>query len=142
MRLRGGRFISASRPHVQVRDECLKGKQAISAAEMKMAKQLVAEMSGDWDPDDYKDEFRHQVMKLVDMKVKAGKTETVIQPEEELPEAANVLDLTALLQRSLKSGRKPAGKPPAKATAAKKAPAKKAVAKTAAKKASAQKKAA
>lgn len=118
------------------------GRKNISAAEMKMAKQLVAEMSGDWDPDDYKDEFRHQVMKLVDKKVKAGKTETVIQPEEELPETANVLDLTALLQRSLKSGRKPAGKPPAKATAVKKAPAKKVAAKTAAKKTSAQKKAA
>jgi DNA end-binding protein Ku len=109
------------------------GRKNISAAEMKMAKQLVAEMSGDWDPEDFKDEFRHQVMKLVDKKVKAGDTETVIQPEEEAPEAANVLDLTALLQRSLKGGRKP----PAKA-AAKKSPGRK----TAAAKSAPQKKAA
>ena len=99
------------------------GRKNISAAEMKMAKQLVAEMSGDWDPEDFKDEFRHQVMKLVDKKVKAGDTETVIQPE----------DLTALLQRSLKGGRKP----PAKA-AAKKSPGRK----TAAGKSTPQKKAA
>ncbi|PZP96231.1 MAG: Ku protein [Variovorax paradoxus] len=97
------------------------GRKNISAAEMKMAKQLVAEMSGDWDPEDFKDEFRHQVMQLVAKKVKAGDTETVIQPEEAAPEAANVLDLTALLQRSLQGGRKP----PAKA-AAKKSPARKA----------------
>src|SRR6218665_1342559 len=86
------------------------GRKNITAPEMKMAKQLVAEMSGDWNPDDFKDEFRHQVMKLVDKKVKAGDTEPVIQPEEEVPQAANVVDLTALLQRSLKGGRKPAGK--------------------------------
>lgn len=118
------------------------GRKSITPAEMKMAKQLVAEMSGDWDPEDFKDEFRHQVMKLVDKKVKAGKTETVIQPEEEVPESANVLDLTALLQRSLKGGRKPAGKATATRAAAKKAPAKKAATKTAAKKSSPQKKAA
>jgi DNA end-binding protein Ku len=105
------------------------GRKSISAAEMKMAKQLVAEMSGDWKPEDFKDEFRHQVMKLVDKKVKAGKTETVLQPEEEVPEAANVVDLTALLQRSLKGGRKPAGKAPQAGTAAKKVPATKAAAK-------------
>lgn len=120
------------------------GRKNISAAEMKMAKQLVAEMSGDWDPADFKDEFRHQVMKLVDKKVKAGKTETVIQPEEEAPEAANVVDLTALLQRSLKGGRKPAGKAPSASAAAKKTPAKKASAgkKTTAKKSAPAKKAA
>ena len=119
------------------------GRKNITAPEMKMAKQLVAEMSGDWNPDDFKDEFRHQVMKLVDKKVKAGDTETVIQPEEEVPEAANVVDLTALLQRSLKGGRKPAGKAPQASAPAKKAPAKKAVAKAAAaKKAAASKKAA
>ncbi|KQP15183.1 Ku protein [Pseudorhodoferax sp. Leaf267] len=104
------------------------GRKSISAAELKMAKQLISEMSGKWDPEDFKDEFRHQVMKLVDKKVKAGKTETVIQPEEEAPESANVIDLTALLQRSLKGGAKSDSKAPAKA-AAKKAPAKKAAAK-------------
>jgi DNA end-binding protein Ku len=40
-------------------------------------------------------------MKIVDKKVKAGDTETVIQPEEEAPgEAAQVIDLTELLARS------------------------------------------
>ncbi|WP_219214032.1 non-homologous end joining protein Ku [Variovorax boronicumulans] len=106
----------------------------IAPAEMKMATQLVEEMSGKWKPEDFKDEFKHAVMKLVDKKVKAGKTETVIQPEEEAPsQGAEVIDLTELLARSLKGGAKKvsgssaaAGKPAAKKASAKtKAPAKK-----------------
>ncbi len=100
------------------------GRKNVSAAEMKMARQLIAEMSGKWDPEDFKDEFRHQVMKLVDKKVKAGKTETVLEPEEEAPESSNVIDLTELLQRSLKGRSKASGKA-ANKSAAKTAPAKK-----------------
>ncbi|MGK6308980.1 Ku protein [Variovorax sp. DT-64] len=119
------------------------GRKTVSAAEMKMAKQLIAEMSGKWDPEDFKDEFRHQVMKLVEKKAKAGKTETVIEPEEEAPqESSNVIDLTELLQRSLKGGSKANGKA-AKKLAAKTAPAKKsAPRRAAAKKSTSERKAA
>ena len=93
----------------------------ISASEMKMAAQLVNQMSGKWAPDDFKDEFKQSVMEIVQQKVKAGKTETVIQPAEKAPaESSNVVDLTELLLRSLKSGPKtsgqqaPAKKPPSK----------------------------
>jgi DNA end-binding protein Ku len=86
--------------------EGVKGAK-ISPAEMKMAEQLVGDMSGKWNPDDFKDEFKHAVMKIVDKKVKAGDTETVLEPEEEpLQESANVVDLTKLLQRSLKGGKR------------------------------------
>ncbi len=98
----------------------------ISAAEMKMAEQLVKDMSGTWKPEDFKDEFKHAVMKLVDKKVKAGDTETVIQPEEEAPEdSAEVIDLTELLQRSLKGKKSASAKPTAGKKAPTKAPAKK-----------------
>ncbi|MBT2332326.1 Ku protein [Variovorax paradoxus] len=112
----------------------------VSAAEMKMAEQLVGDMSGKWDPEDFKDEFKHAVMKIVQQKVKAGDTETVIQPEEEAPEeSSNVIDLTELLQRSLKggkttasaaAGKKRSAKTAAKSGAARKAAAKKASAKS------------
>ncbi|MFY2605948.1 Ku protein [Achromobacter ruhlandii] len=76
---------------------------APSASELKMARMLVDDMSGHWDPEQYKDEFKAAVMDLVARKVKAGKTETVIEPREESPAYAdNVIDLTELLQRSLK----------------------------------------
>ena len=84
----------------------------IRDAEMKMAAQLVDDMSTKWDPEAYKDEFREAIMKLVDQRVKAGKTETVT-PLEHLEEgdagqnSAQIIDLTELLKRSLK---KPASK--------------------------------
>lgn len=109
----------------------------IAPAEMKMAQQLVQDMTGKWKPEDFKDEFKHAVMKLVDKKVKAGKTETVLQPEEEAPEhGAEIIDLTELLQRSLKGGAKKssvgaaaASKKSAKPAAKKAKPAAKAAAK-------------
>lgn len=101
-----------------------------SASELKMAKMLVEDMSGEWNPEDFKDEFRNAIMELVDKKVRAGKTETVLEPQEESPAYGdNVIDLTELLQRSLKQrggsggGRKTA---PAKAGKAPKASAAKA----------------
>ena len=73
-----------------------------SAAEMKMAKQLVDDMTEAWNPDDFQNEFKQTVMGLVEKKVKAGKTETVFEPEEEAPATgSNILDLTELLARSL-----------------------------------------
>ena len=67
-------------------------------------------MSGSWTPEDFKDEFEHEVIKLVDKKVKAGDTATVIQPEEEAPgESAEVIDLTELLQRSLRGSKSTKG---------------------------------
>ncbi|MEZ2299976.1 Ku protein [Variovorax sp. RCC_210] len=108
----------------------------VTAAEMKMAEQLVGDMSGKWNPDDFKDEFKHAVMKIVDKKVKAGDTETVIQPEEEAPgESAQVIDLTELLARSLKSGKSvkapSKGAPTGEGEAKEKRPARKAAAKRA-----------
>jgi len=85
-----------------------------TASELKMAKMLVSEMSAPWEPEQYQDEFKSAIMDLVHKKVKAGKTETVVEPQEETPAYAdNVIDLTALLQRSLKGNgakKKSAGK--------------------------------
>ena len=116
----------------------------MSAAELKMATQLVEEMSGKWNPADFKDEFRIQVMKLVEKKAKAGEGKTVLEPEEEALQSADVIDLTALLQRSLKGGGKPSDKSATKAPAkqASKASAKKAPAKSAARKSGTERKAA
>lgn len=122
------------------------GRKAISAAELKMATQLVEEMSGKWDPADFKDEFRIQVMQLVEKKAKAGEGKTVLEPEEEAPQSADVIDLTALLQRSLKSKgksdtKKSAAKTPASKTAAK-TPSKKPAPKSSARRSGAERKAA
>lgn len=122
------------------------GRKAISEAELKMATQLVEEMSGKWDPADFKDEFRLRVMQLVEKKAKAGEGKTVLEPEEEAPQSADVIDLTALLQRSLKSGAKSgnsksAAKTPSSKTAVK-TPSRKPAAKSSARRSGAERKAA
>ena len=73
--------------------------------ELAMATQLVEEMTAPFKPDAYRDTFKDQVMALVDRKVKAGDTEEVVQPDEEAPpKGADIINLTELLQRSLRGG--------------------------------------
>ena len=84
---------------------------SLSDKEMKMGEQLVQDMSGEWNPDEFTDSFKEQIMKLVKEKVKAGKTESVtpLEPMETTGPSATIYDLTELLQRSLNKG-KPAAK--------------------------------
>lgn len=98
-------------------------------AELKMARQLVDDMTTPWDATAYTDRFTEAVHALVEQRVAAGRTEKVTPLEDAgAAGASNVVDLTALLKQSL-GGRKAAAKAPPKAeprkTPAKKAPAKK-----------------
>jgi len=87
------------------------GKTAagLKPAELKMAAQLISDMTAAWDAQAYTDKFSAAVQALVTKKVAAGQTKTV-KPLEEAPSeagAGNVLDLTELLAASL-TKRKPA----------------------------------
>jgi len=96
------------------------GAAGLKPAELKMAQQLIAQMTDAWKPEQFKDDFSSAVRELVAAKAKAGKKETV-QPFEEAPDtgSANVVDLTELLRQSL-GGKSGKGKAPArKAPAAK-----------------------
>jgi DNA end-binding protein Ku len=86
-----------------------------------MAGQLIADMTEDWQGERYEDRFTQALMALVEQRAAAGRTEQV-QPLEANAEAAaaNVVDLTELLKRSLGRG-KPAAAASAAAPAAKKA---------------------
>lgn len=102
----------------------------ISDKELKMALSLVEGMSEAWQPDQYRDTYRDDVLALVKKKIKAKQTKTITAPEpdsEEKPESSNVIDLVALLQQSLGK------KAPAARKATVKAPVRKAAAKTTAK---------
>ncbi len=75
----------------------------ITEKELKMAEQLVMDMSGKWNPEEFRDSFKDEIMKLVREKVETGDVQTVAQPEEmEAQRGAQIVDLTELLQRSLK----------------------------------------
>ena len=112
--------------------------------ELEMARQLVASLEADFEPDKYHDTYREELLSLIDKK--AAGEEIVERPAAEEP--GKVLDLMAALEASLartKAGgdaavaAAPARRAPAKKSAAKKAPAKKAApAKAASKKAPAK----
>ena len=91
-----------------------KAGAGLKPAELKMAAQLIGDMTGRWNAADYTDRFTDAVHALVNRKVEAGETERVAPLEGSASEgsASNVLDLTELLARSLVK-RKPAGSKPA-----------------------------
>ncbi|QJR11054.1 Non-homologous end joining protein Ku [Usitatibacter rugosus] len=95
--------------------------------EIKMATQLLKDMSEKWEPGQYHDKFHDDIMALVKKKVAAGKTEEVMKPEKEAEEKpSNVIDLTELLKQSLaKKGDKGRKAP---AASVRKTPARKAAA--------------
>ncbi|HWP09792.1 MAG TPA: Ku protein [Polyangiaceae bacterium] len=83
-------------------------KLGVSPKEVAMAEQLVASMAGKFEAEQYVDEYRRDLMKLIQRKVKAGELNQVRKPEGETPErprATNVIDLASLLAKSLTSGK-------------------------------------
>lgn len=76
-------------------------------AELKMAQKLIAEMTSDFKPQDFKDDFTSAIHALISKKAKAGDKATV-EPFEDAPDvsASNVVDLTTLLRQSLGGARK------------------------------------
>jgi DNA end-binding protein Ku len=78
------------------------GKKALKDSDMKMARQLIADMTAGWQPDAYADKFTQAIHALVAKRQKSGATEQVESMEAAEQPASNVLDLTALLAQSLK----------------------------------------
>src|SRR5690606_2072055 len=78
-------------------------KANLVKAELEMAKRLIEDMTGDWQPDDYRDQFQDQIMDLVEEKASKGKIHEVeaAPGEAETRRSADVIDLTELLKRSL-----------------------------------------
>jgi len=95
------------------------GKKALKQSELKMARQLIGDMTEKWHPQRYEDKFTHAVHALVAKRVAAGRTRAVEPMEEAASSPSNVVDLSELLAKSLGHRR-----PPAKAAkTAKKTPA-------------------
>jgi len=85
----------------------------VSPAELKMAENLVGMMATEFEPDEYKDEYKQAVMKLVEAKVE--KREVIEAPE---PEAeTTVVDLMSALKASVEKAKKGEAKPKRAASA-------------------------
>ena len=79
----------------------------VSPREVEMAKKLVEEMTEPWKPEQYRDTYHDDLMKLIDKRMKAGKTEVITEAEtgedDEKPARGKVIDLMALLKRSVQA---------------------------------------
>jgi DNA end-binding protein Ku len=124
----------------------------VKDTEVKMAHMLVETLAGDFEPDEFEDDYAEAVEALVTAKIEGGEVQKTATSTKS---SGEVVDLLAALQRSVDAAKTSRGEPaadektdeteekaPAKKAAAKKSPAKKAATKkTAAKKAPAKKKA-
>jgi DNA end-binding protein Ku len=83
-----------------------------TAKELDMALRLVDDMADDWKPERYHDTYHEDLMKRIEEKIKAGQTEEITEPEkEERPaKGAEVVDLMALLRKSVEGGGRKAAK--------------------------------
>ncbi len=116
--------------------------------ELSMATMLIDSLAGDWDPDEFEDDYAQAVESLVRAKLEGGEVKAAPVAKDG---SGEVVDLLEALQRSVDRAKASRGEPvaekktdaaPAKKTAVRKgAPAKKTAAKTATKKAAAKKKA-
>ena len=70
-------------------------------AELQMARQLVSAMTGEFEPQKYKDEYREALMQVIEAKVE-GKQIVEPQPVEE---TGNLIDLMAALEASVNAAK-------------------------------------
>jgi DNA end-binding protein Ku len=70
----------------------------LKPAEKRMAEQLIEAMTGEFDPEQYHDEYREALMQVIESKVEGR--ETVALPEQ--AESTKLVDLMAALQASVK----------------------------------------
>src|SRR5919198_4046540 len=74
--------------------------EGLSQPEMKMALQLIDSLASTWDPEKYTDEYKENLMKVIQAKMKGRKPRL---QERETPQSADVVDLMARLRASLES---------------------------------------
>ncbi len=89
-----------------------KSASGLKPGELKMAAQLIGDMTQPWQAEVHADTFTSAIKALVQQKVDSGQTERTT-PLEEAPDAgvsSNVVDLTELLARSLAKRKPAAGK--------------------------------
>ncbi|HEY3090103.1 MAG TPA: Ku protein [Jatrophihabitantaceae bacterium] len=114
--------------------------------EQAMAESLVASMAGDFEPEQYHDDYREALQKVIDAKIEGRE---IVETAPAAPDTGQVVDLMAALRASVEAAKRSRGEaapakkaraaeggaptvsPGASASRAKKAPAKKVTAKKA-----------
>lgn len=78
-------------------------KIGVSRRELEMAERLVEDMSEDWAPEQYHDTYREDLLARIEAKIDKGQTHEITEVEEGAPApgGGEVVDLMAMLKRSL-----------------------------------------
>jgi DNA end-binding protein Ku len=124
------RFADEVVPPSELDDALPESKAKVAKKEQEMAEQLIDSLSTEFDPESYRDEYREQLLGLIERKAE-GKE--IVAAESEAPKATKAPDLMAALEQSIaavkdqKSGKAagPKAKSTSKAKAKPKAKAKK-----------------
>src|SRR6478736_5377137 len=79
----------------------------ITSKELDMAEKLVSGMVEKWQPERYRDDYRKDLLALIHSRAKAGDVNSVSKEQAKAPrppKSAKVVDLVALLAKSVQSG--------------------------------------
>jgi DNA end-binding protein Ku len=117
------RFADEVVPPAELDDALPESQAKVAKKEQQMAEQLIDSLSTKFDPSSYRDEYREQLLELIERKAE-GKE--IVAPETEAPKATKAPDLMAALEQSIAAIKNnKGGKAATRATKKSKAPAKK-----------------
>ncbi|HVD87083.1 MAG TPA: Ku protein [Solirubrobacterales bacterium] len=109
------RFADEVVPPSELDDALPDQKPKVAKREQEMAEQLIDSLSTEFNPGDYRDEYREQLLSLIEQKAE-GKE--IVAPEAEAPKETKAPDLMAALEESIAAVKGDGGKKPAKRKAA------------------------
>ena len=111
------RFHDEVVPPSELDDAFPDKKQKVAKKEQQMAEQLIDSLSTEFEPGNYRDEYREQLLSLIERKAE-GKE--IVAPEAEAPKETKAPDLMAALEESIAAVKEKGGKKESKPKAAKK----------------------
>lgn len=79
--------------------------QSAGKKELEMAKQLISTMTGKWKPEAYKDDYKEEMMKVIEEKVAAGGKHVPHGKKPAGKKPTNVIDLVKVLEQSLRQNK-------------------------------------
>lgn len=81
----------------------------ITKKELELATQLIDGMTTEWEPEQFKDEYRQALMKLIEKRIESGEIEQISEEPEEAPEAPRTVNFMDVLKQSVEKTGKSGG---------------------------------
>jgi DNA end-binding protein Ku len=106
------RFHDEVVPPADLEDALPAEKPKVAKREQEMAEQLIDSLATEFDPSAYRDEYREQLLALIEQKAE-GKE--IVAAETAKPQATKAPDLMAALEQSIAAAKKKGGKKATKA---------------------------